>query len=360
MIETDALIVGAGPVGLFQVFQLGLLEMSCHVVDALPHPGGQCAELYPDKPIYDIPGIPATTGRDLVASLLAQIRPFTEAGTARLHWQQLVSDVRQGEDGHWLVQTTAGQRFLAKTLFIAAGAGAFVPRKLKVPGIERFEGTQLFYHPPAAFDPQGLHLVVQGDDDLALDWAIHWASQRSVPGQQGGLGTGAAASVTLLHRREAFTATPERVARMQALCASGAMRFVAGQLLSPDAGKAPFTALTLGLPDGSTMHLEADRLFASLGLSPRLGPLADWGLELQRKQLPVDTEKFQTNLPGIFAVGDINTYPGKKKLILCGFHECVLAAFGAAEIVFPNKLLPLQYTTTSTRLHTLLNVTVPE
>ena len=371
MIETDALIVGAGPVGLYQVFQLGLLGIHCHVVDALPHPGGQCAELYPDKPIYDIPGVPSTTGRDLVSLLMTQIAPFTRNGSVQLHYGQLVSVVQRLAEGRFQVETSTGQTFITKTLFIAAGAGAFVPRKLRGEGLDLFEGRQLFYRLPDSLNLAGKHLVIQGDDDNALGWAVEHAQQRKARGA--GTDGGAPASVTLIHRREVFTANTEQVERMNALRSEGQLRFVAGQITAPvtahiaapisPQASAPaandelrLTGLQLALPDGSTEMLPTDALLASLGVSPKLGPLAEWGLALLRKQVPVDTEKSQTLEPGIFAVGDINTYPGKKKLIVCGFHECVLAAFGAAEIVFPGKPQLLQYTTTSTRLHGLLGV----
>ncbi len=348
--ETDALIVGAGPIGMFQAFQLGLLEINCHMVDALPHPGGQCVQLYPDKPIYDIPGLPATTGRALAQALHQQIEPFVANGSAKLHWGQLVSHVLRLPDGRFSVATSAGLSFTVKTLFIAAGAGAFVPRKLHVPGLESFEGTQVFYHLPENDPIAGKHVVIQGDDDNALTWALWCANQTEAKPQ----------SVTLIHRRDVFAASAERISAMRASCIAGSMRFVAGQITTPVVdttnGSTRLSALQLALPDGSSETLPTDVLLASLGLSPKLGPLADWNLEMQRKQLPVDTEKFQTAQSGIFAVGDINTYPGKKKLIVCGFHECVLAAFAAAEIVFPGKPQPLQYTTTSTRLHGLLGV----
>jgi len=333
VIHTDALIIGAGPIGLFQAFQLGLLEISSHIVDALPHPGGQCVELYGDKPIYDIPGTPVTTGRALVASLLQQVAPFQPS----MHLGEQVTTLARQDDGRLRLGTTAGKTFVARTVFIAAGVGAFVPRRLAFADAGLFEGTRLFYHPESlgAFANQAV--VVNGGDDTALSTAIalsHLARQ-----------------VTLLHRRDGFQADPALVAEMRGLVANGRMAFVVGQPTGLDT-----THVHVGLPDESTQSIPADALVACLGISPRLGPIADWGLALQRKQLPVDTEKFQTTEPGIFAVGDINTYPGKKKLILCGFHEATLAAWAATAIVFPGKAIPLQYTTTSSRLHTLLGV----
>jgi thioredoxin reductase (NADPH) len=333
VIHTDALIIGAGPIGLFQAFQLGLLEISSHIVDALPHPGGQCVELYGDKPIYDIPGTPVTTGRALVASLLQQVAPFQPS----MHLGEQVTTLARQDDGRLRLGTTAGKTFVARTVFIAAGVGAFVPRRLAFADAGLFEGTRLFYHPESlgAFANQAV--VVNGGDDTALSTAIalsHLARQ-----------------VTLLHRRDGFQADPALVAEMRGLVANGRMAFVVGQPTGLDG-----THVHVGLPDESTRSIPADALVACLGISPRLGPIADWGLALERKQLPVDTAKFQTAEPGIFAVGDINTYPGKKKLILCGFHEATLAAWAATAIVFPGQAIPLQYTTTSSRLHTLLGV----
>jgi thioredoxin reductase (NADPH) len=333
-IETDALIIGAGPVGLFQVFQLGLLEISCHVVDALPHAGGQCVELYGDKPIYDIPGIPQTTGRGLVQSLLAQIAPFKPV----FHFGQQVQTLTRQTDGRFLLATDRGLRFLAKTVFIAAGVGAFVPKRIAVEGIERLEGTRLFYHPDADALTRfaGQSVIVNGGDDAALDTAL-----ALIP---------IARQVTLVHRRDVFQAADATVAALREQIAQGKLRLAIGQPTAFDDA-----VLTLATPDAQKLALPFDALIGCLGISPRLGPLADWGLELVRKQIPVDTEKYETRERGLFAVGDINTYPGKKKLIVCGFHEATLAAWAAAAIVFPGQAIPLQYTTTSTRLRALLN-----
>lgn len=344
-IETDALIVGAGPVGLFQVFQLGLLNIKAHVVDALPHPGGQCMALYPDKPIYDIPGMLATTGKDLTASLLKQSAPMG----AVFHLGQEVSAIEQRNDGRFDVQTSKGTLFVSKTIFIAAGVGSFQPRRLHLEGLAKFEGKQVFYSADESADFAGKNLVIVGGDETALEWALKLADQ----------GPMRAASVTLVHRRDNFQAAPATVARMRALHLSGAIKLLIGQPSAWHAQHDQLTQLDVTNTDGVSLQVPLDAMLVSLGLSPKLGPLANWGLDMERKQLRVDTEKFSTSVAGIFAVGDINTYPGKKKLILCGFHECALAAFGAAAIIFPGQNIQLQYTTTSTKLHKLLGVSVP-
>ncbi|MDO9071867.1 MAG: NAD(P)/FAD-dependent oxidoreductase [Rubrivivax sp.] len=344
-IETDAVIVGAGPVGLFQVFELGLLEIKCHIIDSLAYPGGQCVELYPDKPIYDIPAVPVCTGQELTDKLLRQIEPFG----ATFHLGQEVTVVRKQADGRFLIETNKGTRFLSKTVFIAGGVGSFQPRTLKVDGLERFNDTQLFYRvrDPAQF--AGKNLVIVGGGDSALDWALNFAQPG--PHRAGG--------VILMHRRDAFRAAPANVAKMRAMCEAYEMQFVVGQVTGFEEAEGRLLRLRFTGGDGVTRVLPLDMLLVFLGLSPKLGPIADWGLGIDRKQLVVDTEKFETNIPGIFAVGDINIYPGKKKLLLCGFHEAALAAFGAAPYVFPEKRILLQYTTTSPKLHKVLGVESP-
>ncbi|MES2632767.1 MAG: NAD(P)/FAD-dependent oxidoreductase [Pseudomonadota bacterium] len=344
-VETDAVIVGAGPVGLFQVFELGLLEIKAHVIDSLDYPGGQCIELYPDKPIYDIPAVPVCTGRELTDNLLRQIEPFG----ATFHYGQEVTTVEQQADGRFLLVTSKAKRFLARTIFIAAGVGAFQPRKVMVEGAERFEGSQIFYavKDPAKF--AGKDLVVLGGGDSALDWALLFAQP----------GPNRARSLTLVHRRNGFQAAPASVAKMRELCAAQQMNFVVGQVTAFDERDGRLTGVQVTASDATTQVVPLDALLVFYGLSPKLGPIADWGLDIERKQVKVDTEKFCTSIPGIFAVGDINTYPGKKKLILSGFHECALAAFGAAAIVFPDKRIQMQYTTTSTKLHKVLGVDSP-
>jgi thioredoxin reductase (NADPH) len=345
-IDTDALVIGAGPVGLYQVFQLGLLGAHAHVIDVLPQAGGQPAELYPDKFIYDLPGQPACTGQQLTDTLLAQIAPFTPV----LHFQQEAQALRRLPDGRWEIgthgiATPGGLTLRARALFIAAGVGAFAPRPLKLPGIEAWEGQQLFYRPPddAASLPGGRVLIV-GGGQAALTCAIALTE------------TGRHA-VTLVHRRENFQADDDAVARWRALQTEGHVRFIAGQPAGFDAEGARLTALHIADHAGMEHRVALDAVIVLQGLSPRLGPIADWGLALERKQLIVDPERFATRAPGIFAVGDINTYPGKKKLLVCGFHEATLAAWGAWPVLFPGQPEPpLLYTTSSAHLQTLLGV----
>ena len=344
-IETDALIVGAGPVGLFQVFELGLLDVKVHVVDSLGYPGGQCVELYPDKPSYDIPSVAVCTGRELTTNLLKQLDPFG----ATFHYGQEVTVVEKQTDARFFVETSKGTRFLARTIFLAAGVGAFQPRTLKVEGLEAFEDSQLFYRVRKPEDFAGKNLVIVGGGDSALDWALEFAKDSPYKAE----------SVILIHRRDGFKAARASVAKMRDLCDALKMQFVVGQISGFEEQDKLLTSIKVTGPDGVTRIVPLDALLVFFGLSPKLGPIADWGLDIERKQLKVDTEKFSTSEPGIFAVGDINTYPGKKKLILSGFHECALAAFGAMPIIFPDKKVFLQYTTTSPKLHKVLGVESP-
>jgi len=345
VIDTDAVIVGAGPVGLFQVFELGLLEIKAHIIDSLAYPGGQCIELYPDKPIYDIPAVPVCTGKELTDNLLKQIEPFG----ATFHLGQEVTVVHKREDGRFDVETSKGTRFVTKTIFIAGGVGSFQPRLLKIDGIEKFNDTQLFYRVknPAQF--AGKNLIIVGGGDSALDWTLNFAQE----------GPNQAESVILIHRRDGFRAAPATVAKMRELCDAYEMQFIVGQITGYDEKDGVLNAVKVTGGDGVTRVVPADMLLVFFGLSPKLGPIAEWGLNLERKQVVVDTEKFETNIPGIFAVGDVNTYPGKKKLILSGFHEAALAAFGASPYIFPEKRVLLQYTTTSPKLHKVLGVETP-
>jgi thioredoxin reductase (NADPH) len=349
VIQTDAVIVGAGPVGLFQVFELGLLEIKAHIIDSLAYPGGQCVELYPDKPIYDIPAVPVCTGQELTDNLLKQIEPFG----ATFHLGQEVTQVQKqlAEDGsgRFFVETSKGTQFLTKTVFIAGGVGSFQPRTLKVDGIEAFDDQQLFYKVknPALFKDK--NIVIVGGGDSALDWALNFAQE----------GPNKAESVILIHRRDGFKAAPASVAKMKELCDAYEMQFVVGQVTGFEEDNGKLTQIKVTGSDGVTRVMPLDMLLVFFGLSPKLGPIAEWGLTIDRKQIAVDTEKFETSTPGIFAVGDINVYPGKKKLILSGFHEAALAAFGASPYVFPDKRVLLQYTTTSPKLHKVLGVESP-
>lgn len=339
-IRTDAVIVGAGPCGLFQVFELGLLGLSAEVVDSMPVVGGQCAELYPDKPIYDIPAIPVCSAAELVERLMEQIKPF-DAG---FHLGEEVVSVEGDGSGPFRVETSAGTVFEARTVIVAGGVGSFQPRKLRVPGIEACEGESLHYR---VRDPQrfaGRRLVVAGGGDSALDWVLEL--------QQ------AAASMTVVHRSADFRAAPASVARMRTLAAEGRIELVEhGNItaFSADGDRLEEITLTVG-PDKIERRVPLDDLLVFFGLAPKLGPIAEWGLDLNRKTINVDTEKFQTSTPGIYAIGDINYYPGKKKLILSGFHEAALAAFAAKSHIEPGRKVHLQYTTTSPIMHERLGL----
>lgn len=341
-IDTDVVIVGAGPVGLFQVFELGLLGLKAHVVDSLREPGGQCIELYPDKPIYDIPAIPVCTARELIERLLEQIRPFEPV----LHLGQEVTDVHRREDGRFHVATSRGTHFRAGAIVIAGGVGSFQPRKLAVSAAERFEGRSLHYRvrDPEAFTDQDL--LILGGGDSALDWTLALLER--------------ARSVVLVHRRPEFRAAPASVARMFQLRDEGRLDHVVGQVQELVEADGRLAGASIRCADGVTRRLSAQQLLVFFGLHPKLGPIASWGFELNRRSIRVDTEKFQTSVPGIFAVGDINDYPGKKKLILSGFHETALAAFAVSAHLRPGEKLHLQYTTTSPIMHKRLGLAAAE
>ncbi|MEY2874641.1 MAG: hypothetical protein RLZZ373_2012 [Pseudomonadota bacterium] len=340
-IETDALVVGAGPVGLFQAFQLGLLGLSVQVVDVLPQAGGQCVALYADKPIYDIPGAPVCTGRELTERLLLQVAPFQPG----LHFGHEVQTLRPLDDGQFEVGTSTGPQFLAHSVFIAAGVGAFTPRRIKVSGLEAHEQRQVFHHPDDLTPFAGQRVLVVGGDDAALQRAAALAEHPRTT------------EVTLLHRRDQFAAEADLLARVAALRADGRLRVCIGQITAAHTQGDRLGAVTILDAQGlETRHL-LDVLIVCQGLSPRLGPLADWGLAMERKLLPVDVATFETAMPGVYAVGDINTYPGKKKLILCGFHEATLAAHAAHDRLRPQDRGPLLYTTSSAVLHRRLGLT---
>ena len=342
VIRTECVIVGAGPVGLFAVFELGLLGLKCEIVDSLAHPGGQCTELYPDKPIYDIPALPVCGARELVDRLLEQIKPFN----AGFHLGQEVTELQPRDGTRFDVVTSAGTRFDAGSVIVAAGLGSFQPRRLMVPEAENFEGTQVHYRVRRAEEFHGQDLLIAGGGDSALDWALEFC--------------GKARSVALVHRRAEFRAQPLSVSRMKELAAAGKLRHLEGTIQSLVAEDGRLAGAVVLGKDKSATEVRCQQVIACFGLHPKLGPVANWGLALEKKALAVDTEKFQTSVPGIFAIGDINHYPGKKKLILSGFHEAALAAFGVQHHVYPEKRQFLQYTTTSPIMRERLGVAPPD
>jgi thioredoxin reductase (NADPH) len=346
-IHTDAVIVGAGPCGLFQVFELGLLGLKAHVVDSLQAPGGQCVELYPDKPIYDIPAVPVCTGQELTDRLLEQIKPFGAA----LHLGQEVTEVERQENGRFRVVTSASTAsasmvFDAGAVVIAGGVGSFQPRKLDVPGAAELEGKYIHYRvkDPRAYADQDV--VILGGGDSALDWALVLVEH--------------ARSVVLIHRRPEFRGAPASVAKLCALRDEHRADVLIGNVKEINAVDGVLKSVSVQGGDSVVRRVELDQLLVFFGLHPKLGPIAQWGIEINKRQLNVDTEKFQTSVPGIYAVGDINTYAGKKKLILSGFHEAALAAFAIKEHLEPGKKVHLQYTTTSPIMHKRLGVASAE
>tara|TARA_R110002096_G_scaffold116164_2_gene251709 strand:- start:5087 stop:6118 length:1032 start_codon:yes stop_codon:yes gene_type:complete len=339
LIKTDVVIVGAGPCGLFQVFELGLLGLKAEVIDSIRQPGGQCSELYPDKPIYDIPGIPVCTGDELTESLLKQIEPFG----AGMHLGEEVSVVRADGD-EFYVETDAGKQFNCKAVVIAAGVGSFQPRALRAKGIEELSDASVQYR---VRDPQqyaGKKLAILGGGDSALDWVIALAP--------------IAEHITLVHRRDEYRAVDASVTAMRDLEKAGKVTVIenakVAELQHQDGA---LQKLVINDKKGLlTYEVEADHALVFYGLAPKLGPIAEWGLDINRKTINVDTERFETSTPGIYAVGDINHYPGKKKLILCGFHEAALAAFAIKQRIEPDKKVHVQYTTTSPVMHERLGI----
>jgi len=341
-IATDVLVIGAGPVGLFQAFQLGLQDIRCHIVDSLPHPGGQCTELYGDKPIYDIPGLPRCTGKELIERLQTQVRPFAPV----FHGGHSVSHLTPQAEG-FAVETAQGLHFETRNVVIAAGVGAFEPRQLPAADFKPLRGSQVFFagHDPSVFAGQAC--LVVGGDGTAIEAALQLCDLS---------GPNAPTRVSLMHRRDVWDAEPALIERMRQWVREGRLQLHIGQLLEPRLQDQRMQAVDWVNSAGETHTLPCEAIWVQLGLSPQLGPLSEWGLAMQRKQLVVDSASFATSVPGIFAVGDVNTYPGKQKLILCGFHEATLAAFAIAARLRPGERTTLQYTTTSTHLHRLLGV----
>jgi thioredoxin reductase (NADPH) len=338
-IKTDVLIIGAGPCGLFAVFELGLLDIKAHLVDILDKIGGQCAELYPEKPIYDIPGIPYVTGAGLTNALLEQIKPFGPT----FHLQEMVEKIEKIGDPEFRVTTDQGKVFECKVVLIGAGGGSFQPKRPPIPGIEAYEEQSVFYAVRKMEQFRGKRLLIVGGGDSALDWTLNLAP--------------IASHLTLLHRRDQFRAAPDSVNKMLALVGEGKIDFVLGQVTSLEGEGGRISKAVVKTNDGSDFHIACDALLPFFGLTMKLGPVADWGIEMKDGELiPVDTEAFETNVPGIFAIGDINWYPGKLKLILSGFHEAALMAQKAHRYIFPNKRLVFQYTTSSSSLQKKLGV----
>jgi thioredoxin reductase (NADPH) len=336
--ETDVIIVGAGPVGLFAVFELGLLDLKAHVVDVLDRPGGQCAELYPEKPIYDIPGLPVVTGQGLTEALMHQIAPFKPT----FHLAQMAEALERLPDGKFKLTTELGTTITAPVLVIAAGGGSFVPRKPKIDGIEAFEGKSVHYAVRQMERFRGRDLVIAGGGDSALDWVLNLQP--------------IAKSVTLIHRRDDFRAAPHSVAQMRKLVAEGKMRLEISDLKGVVGENGQLRAVACQTKEKGAYEIPCNELLAFYGLTMKLGPIADFGLNLTENLIPVDTEKFETSENGVFAIGDINTYPGKLKLILCGFHEAALMSQAAFKIARPGERLVFLYTTSSTDLQKKLGV----
>lgn len=336
-IETDVVIIGAGPCGLFAVFELGLLDLKCHVVDILGRAGGQCAELYPEKPIYDVPALPVVTGQELTDRLMEQIKPFGP----EFHFDERIDELTRESDGRFRLVSDQGTVFLTKVVVIAAGGGSFTPKRPPLDGIENYEGSSVFYSVRKIESMRGRDVVVIGGGDSALDWTL---SLQPV-----------AKSLTLIHRRDEFRAAPHSVEKMRALVADGKVRLAIGQVTALQGNGKTLQSVTLKTGTGEET-LPCDAMLPFFGLTMKLGPVANWGLNLNENLVPVDTERFETSEKGIFAIGDINSYPGKLKLILSGFHEAALMAQAASRIVNPDKKVLFQYTTSSSSLQKKLGV----
>ena len=337
-IKTDALIIGAGPVGLFAVFELGLLDIKAHLVDILDKVGGQCAELYPEKPIYDIPGIPYITGHGLTDALMQQIKPFHPT----FHLNEMVTTLEKIGEPLFRLRTDAGKTFEAKCVVIAAGGGSFQPKRPPIQGIEPYEEKSVFYAVRKMDAFRDKRLLVVGGGDSALDWTLNLQP--------------IAKSLTLVHRRDEFRGAPDSVNKMRALVAAGNMDLKIGQVTALEGAEGVLSACSIKGNDGSLARIEVDCMLPFFGLTMKLGPVANWGLKMEEELIPADTSTFETSVPGLFAIGDINSHPGKLKLILSGFHEAALMAQKAHRYVYPEKKLVFQYTTSSTSLQKKLGV----
>jgi len=336
--KTDVIIIGAGPVGLFAVFELGLLDMKAHLVDILDRPGGQCAELYPEKPIYDIPGFPVITGQELTDNLMAQIEPFSPV----FHLQQMATGLTKLDNGNWQLTTDQDTILEAPVIVIAAGGGSFMPKKPNIPNLEDYEGKSVFYAVRQMEQFRDKNLLIAGGGDSALDWCLNLEPL--------------AKATKLVHRRSEFRAAPDSVSKMRQLVDDGKMNFYVGDIKELHGENGQLEAVTVHPKGEEPYKVECDTLLAFYGLTMKLGPIADFGLNLHENLIPVDTEKFETTTQGIFSIGDINSYAGKLKLILSGFHESALMAQQAFRYVYPDKKLRFQYTTSSSSLQEKLGV----
>ena len=336
-IKTDVVIIGAGPVGLFAVFELGLLDIKAHLIDILDKVGGQCAELYPEKPIYDIPGIPLITGHGLTDALMEQIKPFNPA----FHLGEMVLKVEKLGDAQFRVATDGDKVFECKCVVVAAGGGSFQPKRPPIAGIEGYEDKSVHYAVRKMDAFRDKSLVIVGGGDSALDWTLNLQP--------------IAKRVTLVHRRDEFRGAPDSVNKMRALVASGDMDLKIGQVTALEGDNGQLVAATVKGKETAD-RIACDAMLPFFGLTMKLGPVADWGIKMEDELIPVDTAAFETSVPGIFAIGDINTYPGKLKLILSGFHEGALMAQKIYHYVYPEKRLVFQYTTSSTSLQKKLGV----
>jgi thioredoxin reductase (NADPH) len=338
VIKTDVLIIGAGPCGLFAAFELGLLDMKAHFVDILDKVGGQCAELYPEKPIYDIPALPIVTGQGLTEALMKQIEPFSPV----FHLNQMAESLTKTEDGKWRVTTDAGTIIECTVLVVAAGGGSFVPKKPPIKGIEEYEAKSVFYSVRRMETFRDRHIVISGGGDSALDWTLNLQPL--------------ATKLTLIHRRDEFRAAPDSVNKMRELVAAGKVDLKIGQISNLNGAGGQIESVTVKTDSGEMHDIACDALLPFYGLTMKLGPVANFGINLHQNLIPVDTEKFESDIPAIFAIGDINSYPGKLKLILSGFHEAALMAQQAFHYVHPDRKLRFQYTTSSSDLQNKLGV----
>ena len=327
MIETDICVIGAGPVGLFSVFEAGLLKMRCHLVDVLPQIGGQLSEIYPKKPIYDIPGYPEINAENLVENLNKQIQPFKPTFSLG----ERVESLTKNEDGSFILRTSDETEIKAKVIVIAGGLGCFEPRKPELARLEYFEGKGVVY---MVKDPEKFRnkkLLIAGGGDSALDWAIYL--------------TEVAEQVTLVHRNESFRGAPDSTEKVFHLAKTGRLNLLLSSNLQALNGNGVLKSVDVVNKQGVVNSIETDYMIPLFGLSPKLGPIGEWGLNIDKNAIEVNTFDYSTNVPGIFAIGDINTYPGKLKLILSGFHEAALMAQSAFKYVYPNQKLSFKYTT---------------